>query len=86
MEIQVKLNIPDELLNEDGEKVSRQVFEQVIAESYKSGLLTAKQIRKLLGFSSRLEVEDFLHRHQAFGYKTEDLESDLKTLTDLGLR
>ncbi len=86
MEIQVKLNIPDELLNGEGEQVSRSVLEQVIAESYKDGRLNLKQVRKLLGFSSRFEAEDFLHRHQAIEYTLDDLESDLKNLKDLGLR
>lgn len=80
------MNIPDEWLNGDGEQVSRRVLEQVIAESYKGGRLTLKQVRKLLGFSSRFETEDFLHRLRAFEYTLDDLESDLKNLKDLGLR
>lgn len=87
MEIEVKLNIPDELLNgKGGENISRQVFEQVVAESYKTGKLTTKQVRNLLGFSSRFEVDEFLHLHKAFGYTEKDLKADLKTLKDLGLR
>lgn len=83
MEIQLTVSIPDELLVRDGEKVSRRVFEQFILESYKNGKLTTRQVRELLGFSSRFETEDFLHRNKAFDYTIEDLEKDLMTLEDM---
>lgn len=86
MEIQVKLNIPDELLKEDGAQVSRRVFEQFVAEGYNSGRLTYKQVRNLLGFSTRFEVDEFLHDYGVYGYTVEDLREDLQTLRDLGLR
>ncbi len=86
MEIQVKLLIPDELLNKTSDVVSREIFEQFVLESYKLDKISAKQIQKLLGFKSRFEVEDFLHRKKAFGYTIEDLKDDLETLKDLGLK
>lgn len=86
VEIQLKLNISDELLNGDGGPVSREVLEQVVAEGYRSGRLTIVQVRKLLGFGSRFETEDFLHRHKAIEYSVEDLQRDLEGLKDLGLR
>jgi len=86
VEIQIKLNIPDELLNGEGEQISRSVLEQVIAESYKGGRVNLKQVRKLLDFSSRFETEDFLHRYRASEYTVDDLQSDLANLKDLGLR
>jgi len=86
MEIQVSLIIPDELLSGASEKVSRQILEQFVLEGYKKRKLTTKQVGELLGFSTRFEVDDFLHRHEAFDYSVEDLEADLKTLKDLGLK
>ena len=86
MEIRIKLTIPDELLDGAGDVVSRSVLEQVIAESYKNGQLNLKQVRNLLGFSSRYETEDFLHTHSAYEYTLDDLKSDLNGLKDLGLR
>jgi len=50
MEIQVKLNIPDELLNGEGEQVSRSVLEQVIAESYKDGRFKSQVSKKTTWF------------------------------------
>ncbi|MGI8669087.1 MAG: UPF0175 family protein [Aridibacter sp.] len=86
MSINVKLSIPDELLSKKSEIVSREILEQFVIESYKLDKISTKQIQHLLGFKSRFEVEDFLHKNKAFGYTLEDLEDDLKTLKDLGLK
>lgn len=86
MEIQVSIELPDELAGLDSESVSRDVFEQVVAEGYKDGLLSLKQVRILLGFSSRFEAERFIHKRKATGYSVEDLETELRTMEDLGLQ
>lgn len=85
MDVNVTVILPDDFIDLDSEKVSRDVFEQVVAESYRCGRLGPAQVRKLLGFSSRFETEDFLHRHKAIVYTVEDLESDLRGMKDLGL-
>ncbi len=84
MNVQVEVTLPDDLADLDCEKVSREVFEQVVAESYRSGRLGPMQVRKLMGFKSRFETEDFLHRHRAMEYTVEDLKNDLETLKKLG--
>lgn len=86
MDIQVNIRLPDELVDLDSEKVSRDVFEQVVAEGYKDGQLSLKQVRILLGFPSRFEAEDFIHRRKATGYSLEDLKQELRTMEDLGLQ
>lgn len=86
MSINVKLSIPDELLNKTSEVVSREILGQFVIESYKLDKISTKQIQHLLGFKSRFEVEDFLQRNKAFGYTLEDLKDDLETLKDLGLK
>jgi len=87
MDISVQLTLPDDLVASlDSMKLSREVFEQVVAEGYKEGRLGPKQVRILLGFSTRMETEDFLHRRKAMEYTVEDLEHDLKGMSDLGLR
>ncbi len=85
MDVHVTVTLPDHAANIDSEAVSRDVFEQVVAESYRSGRIGPVKVRKLLGFSSRIETEDFLHRRQAIVYTVEDLERDLKGMKDLGL-
>ena len=86
MDIQVKVTLPDEIKDLDSGVISRDVLEQVVVEGYKNGSLGPKQVRLLLGFSSRMETEDFLHRNRAMEYTVEDLKSDLETMKKLGLR
>ena len=82
----IEITIPDELFEENQSNLSRYVLEQIAVNGYKSNSLSASQVRKLLGFSSRFETEEFLHLHKVFGYTRKDLEDDLQTLKDLGLR
>ena len=89
MDVQVTIKLPDDLAELEGSKVSRDIFEQVVAETYRSGRLGPVQVRKLLWFASRFETEDFLHslhRMRAMVYTVEDLEHDLETMSRLGLR
>lgn len=86
MDVQVTISLPDDLAELDSSVVSRDVFEQVVAEAYRSGRVGPVQVRRLLGFSSRFETEDFLHRMKAMVYTVEDLEHDLETMSRLGLR
>lgn len=85
MDIQVMVKLPDEINDLDSEVVSRDVLEQVVVEGYKNGSLGPRQVRLLLGISSRMETEDFLHRHRAIEYTVEDLKNDLETMRKLGL-
>jgi hypothetical protein len=82
----VEITNADELLSESHPELSRYVLEQIAINGYKSNSLTLVQVRKLLGFSTRFETEEFLHLNKAFGYTGEDLFQDLETLKDLGLR
>jgi predicted HTH domain antitoxin len=85
MNVNVTVTLPDEIIEADSDSVSRDVFEQVVAEAYKNGRLSLKQVRILLGFSSRFEAEDFIQRHRASGYTIHDLKREMKTMGDLGL-
>ena len=86
MDVQVTVTLPDDVSDLDSARVSREVFEQVVAESYKNGHLSLKQLRLLLGLSSRFEAEDFIHRHKATGYTLQDLKDDIATMERLGFR
>ncbi len=86
MDVNVTVTLPDKFADLNSETVSRSVFEQVVAETYKNGNLSLKEVRLLLGLSSRYEAEEFIHRHKATGYTIEDLERELKSMEDLGLR
>ena len=85
MNVNVTVTLPDEIIEADSDLVSRHVFEQVVAEAYKNGRLSLKQVRILLGFSTRFEAENFIHKHKATGYTIGDLKREMKTMEDLGL-
>jgi Uncharacterised protein family (UPF0175) len=82
----IEVTIPDEIFEESQPKLSRYILEQIALKGYKSDTLSMIQVRKLLGFNSRMETEDFLRSREALVYTIEDYEQDIKTLSDLGLR
>jgi predicted HTH domain antitoxin len=86
MKIQVTVTLPDDLAGLDSNDVSRDVLEQVVAESYRNGQLSLKQVRELLGLPNRFAAEDFIHRHRSSGYGIDELKEDLNALEDLGLK
>ena len=85
MDINVTVSLPDSLANIDKDQVSLEVFEQVVAESYKTGKISLREVRLLLGFSSRFEAEDFIHRRKATGYTLDDLKKEMESMKELGL-
>ncbi len=74
----VTVSLPDEILLQDSDEVSRMVLEQVALDGFKSGQLTTAQVRRILGFESRLEVYDFLAAHGVpwVDYSVEDAERE----------
>ena len=82
----VAIEIPDEIgqalaAQEGG--VSRAVLEAVAVEGYRSGAITAPQVRRMLGHGSRWETESFLRRAEAYhDYTMEDLDRDIAAIRD----
>jgi len=74
----VTVSLPDELLSQDDNEISRKVLEQVALDGFRSGQLTTAQVRRILGFESRLEVYDFLAAHGVpwLDYSVEDAERE----------
>ena len=53
---------------------------------FKGGHLTAGELRRLLGFETRWELDAFLKAHSVFEeYTLDDLVRDRSDLKDLGL-
>ncbi len=82
----IEVTIPNEIFTDAEINVPRYILEQIAVNGYKSDTLSMVQVRKLLGFSSRMETEDFLRSREALVYTIEDYDQDMKTLNDLGLR
>lgn len=59
----------------------RAALESLALEAYRSGTLTTAQLRRLLGFESRYELDGFLkHAGIYLDYGLDDLKQDLETI------
>jgi predicted HTH domain antitoxin len=84
--MQVTVEIPDDMaqsLAVPGQEPARTTLEAVAIEGYRSGALTASQIRRLLGYETRYELDGFLKAHNVWehSYSLDDLEQDRRTLS-----
>ncbi len=62
-------SIPDELsaaLAASGQDLPRTVLEAIALEAYRERKLTIDQLRRLLGFESRHELDGFLKQHEVW--------------------
>jgi hypothetical protein len=58
-------------------ELPRVALEGLALEGYRAGKLTTGQVRRLLGFQTRLQTHEFLKRHQTYlHYDQGDLEQD----------
>lgn len=85
MTLQLTLDIPDEvaetLPNSD---LPLRLLEAFAVEGYRSGTLSVKQVRLLLGHDSRWETEDFLAAHGVWpGLTAEEVAEDGRRLNAL---
>ncbi len=80
----VQLQVPDDIAEKLEEKwtdLSRSVLETLAVDAYCEGVLTANEVQRLLGLSSRWKTEEFLKRSGAnLGYTEDDLLKDVETL------
>jgi len=83
------VEIPDEIaatLRTAGGDLSRRVLEGFAIEEYKSERLSKAHLRRLLGFETRFELDDFLRAHQIWANVTvDDVRRDVQDLNSLGL-
>jgi hypothetical protein len=87
--MRLELDLPDELsaaLAASGPDLSRAALEAIALEAYRERKLTTAQLRRLLGFESRYELDGFLKRHEVWlDYTWQDLEQDRDAHRRLGL-
>lgn len=77
--------LSDEILSSNKEDISRKILEQVALEGIKSGQLTTAQVRRILGFESRVQVYEFLAAHHIpwVDYDEDELCHEVQTLAKL---
>jgi hypothetical protein len=86
MSTTIRLELPDEIarqLESKWQDLPRAALESLVVEAYRCELVSAEQLRRLLGFATRFEVEEFLKQHGVYDYTIEDLEHDREALRDL---
>lgn len=80
----VQLQIPDDVartIQSDHPDLSRAAVEALALEGYRSECLSEAQVRRLLGFRTRMQVHAFLKAHNVyFNYSILELEQDLESL------
>jgi predicted HTH domain antitoxin len=85
--MEVLLKVPDDIvekLEAKGADLSRRALEALAGEAYRSGVLTAFEVQRMLGLSSRWETDEVLKRVGAFlDYSEEDLQQDIATFRRL---
>jgi hypothetical protein len=83
---EITVEIPDQFvpyLVPEGKDAARRLLEDSVAASYRERRLTMEQVRELLGFSTRMEVDPFLQKYEIYDYTVEDLEKDMAGLDEL---
>ena len=61
----------------------RAALESLALEAYRSRVLTAAQLRRLLGFETRMQVDTFLKEHDVYDLTAADFDQDRETLREL---
>jgi hypothetical protein len=77
--MQVTVEIPDEFAGDivpAGSDPARLLLEDAVAAAYRDHRLTMEQVRRILGFATRMEVDPFLQKHEIYDYSVEDFDND----------
>jgi hypothetical protein len=81
--MQITIQLPEDIARHLGAShpdLSRAALEGIALEGARSGELTTAQVRRLMGFSTRNEVDAFLKAHAVFLPVTvADIERDAET-------
>jgi hypothetical protein len=85
----ITLELPEDIargLEGKWKDLPRAALESLALEAYRSGALTAAQIRRLLGFETRIQLDTFLKDHEIYDYTSSDFEHDREVLRQLRMR
>jgi hypothetical protein len=81
--MQVAIDLPEDIaegLRAKWKDLPRHALEALALEDYRSGELTESQVRRVLGFKTRLEVNSFLRDHGLFyDYSPSEIDLEIKT-------
>jgi hypothetical protein len=84
--MRITLELPEEIVQELSSKwndLPRAALESLALEAYRSNALTGAQLRRLLGFETRMQLDEFLKKHAIYEFTAADFERDRETLRQL---
>ena len=87
--MRITLELPEDIaqgLESRWKDLPRAALESLALEAYRSHALTAAQLRRLLGFETRMQVDDFLKEHEVYDFTVEDFKQDCETLRQVRAR
>ena len=88
--MQITLELPDDVaqgLEAQVKNLPRALLESFAVEGYRSGKLTEEQVRRILGFGTRIQVDGFLKEHGVYlDYTLEDLDRETVTSREFSRR
>lgn len=82
MTIAVRVAISDEVLNAQNGETARHILEEFALEGFKSGQLSTGQVRRILGYQTRMQVHEFLATHGVpwVDYDEDELKREVEPL------
>ena len=84
---EITVRIPGDLARHLGtaHELERRVLETIALDEFKRGHLSRAELRRVLGFGTRMKLDEFLATHGVFGiYTLDDLEHERRDLRRLG--
>jgi hypothetical protein len=87
--MQITIELPEDIgrrARSRWKDLPRAALESLALEAYRSRVLTAAQLRRLLVFETRMQVDALLKEHEIFDYSAADFEQDRETLRELRMR
>ena len=81
--MQLAIELPEDIaedLRAKWKDMPRHALEAIALEGYRSGALTESQVRRVLGFETRVEVNSFLRdRGVYYNYSPSELDQEIET-------
>src|SRR5712691_3481010 len=87
--MQFTLELPEDIaqgMESKWKDLPRAALESMALEAYRSRAITAAQLRRLLAFETRMQVDAFLKEHEVYDLTAADFEQDRETLRQLRVR
>jgi hypothetical protein len=87
--MQITLELPEDIaqgMESKWKNLPRAALESLALEAYRSHVITAAQLRRLLAFETRMQVDAFLKEHEVYDFTVSDFEQDRETLRQLRVR